>query len=92
MKRQYWMILILIIILGLTLGMLLFFRREKDEQVLINRAMAAKMAVLAQKGTEGLKKASETDEGQPWYTYYIEEAVKSCGMDGSGDDFGAMDL
>lgn len=92
MKRQYWMILILIIILGLTLGMLLFFRREKDEQALINRAMAAKMAVLAQKGTEGLKNASETDEGQPWYTYYIEEAVTSCGMDGSGEDFGAMDL
>ena len=92
MKRQYWMILILAVILLLTLGMLLFFQREEEGQTSITRALAAKMAVLAREGSEGQAASEAVDEGQPWYTYYMEKAADSCGMKAESEEPGPMDL
>ena len=90
MKRQYWIGLILVVILGLTAGMLMLFKQEEQGQAVIYRAMAAKMAVWARLGTDGVAEKENLEASQPWYTYYIEEAKGSCGMDGKGD-FRAMD-
>ena len=79
-------------ICAVTALMLYVFWRDDQTDDFLNRAMAAKMLVLAREGEEGLALAREASGDTPWYSYYIEEAQISCGMDSDGGDFRPMDL
>lgn len=91
MKKLYWMILSIIIIAGITVGMMFFFGQD-DHTAYINRALAAKMVVAAQKGEETWNNDKHGENGEPWYKYYIDEAAAQCGMYGEDRAVGAMDL
>lgn len=91
MKKLYWMILSIVIITCITAGMMFFFGQRGHTEY-INRALAAKMVVAAQKGPEAWNNAERDETGEPWYKYYIDEAAATCGMYGEERTNGAMDL
>ncbi|MBB5265184.1 stage II sporulation protein D [Catenibacillus scindens] len=86
MKRQYWLIGILSVLLCVTAWMIVWLYGGHKDETWISRSAAAKMSVLAKDGPDGIATDS-LEEGQAWYSPYIERSEECFGL---GPESGEM--
>lgn len=79
MKRQYWLIGILSVLLCVTAWMIVWLYGGHKDETWISRSAAAKMSVLAKEGPDGIATDS-LEEGQAWYSPYIERSEECFGL------------